>query len=129
MTIQASIEIDSLYDGVDFYTSITRARFEELNGDLFRGCIQPVEKVLRDAKMDKRWDTGILSAWFFPLCWPSSTVHEIVLVGGSTRIPKVQAMLQDFFNGKEASKGINPDEAVAYGAAVQVCYFSVAILW
>uniref|UniRef100_A0A7N8Y096 Heat shock protein family A (Hsp70) member 8 n=1 Tax=Mastacembelus armatus TaxID=205130 RepID=A0A7N8Y096_9TELE len=98
---QASIEIDSLYEGVDFYTSITRARFEELNADLFRGTLDPVEKSLRDAKMDK------------------SQIHDIVLVGGSTRIPKIQKLLQDFFNGKELNKSINPDEAVAYGAAVQ----------
>ncbi|XP_021963158.1 heat shock 70 kDa protein cognate 4 [Folsomia candida] len=98
---QASIEIDSLFDGIDFYTSITRARFEELNADLFRGTLEPVEKSLRDAKMDK------------------SQIHDIVLVGGSTRIPKVQKLLQDFFNGKELNKSINPDEAVAYGAAVQ----------
>merc|ERR1712096_503250 len=98
---QASIEIDSLYDGVDFYTSITRARFEELCADLFRGTLDPVEKALRDAKMDK------------------SSIDDIVLVGGSTRIPKVQKLLSDFFNGKELNKSINPDEAVAYGAAVQ----------
>jgi len=98
---QASIEIDSLHEGVDFYTSITRARFEELNQDLFRQCVGPVEKVLKDSKMDKK------------------TIHEVVLVGGSTRIPKVQSMLQEFFNGKELNKSINPDEAVAYGAAVQ----------
>jgi len=98
---QASIEIDSLLDGIDFYTSLTRARFEELNADLFRGTLEPVEKSLRDAKMDK------------------SQIHDIVLVGGSTRIPKVQKLLQDFFNGKELNKSINPDEAVAYGAAVQ----------
>ncbi|XP_066444425.1 heat shock 70 kDa protein [Eleutherodactylus coqui] len=98
---QASIEIDSLYEGIDFYTSITRARFEELCSDLFRGTLEPVEKALRDAKMDK------------------SQIHDIVLVGGSTRIPKVQKLLQDFFNGKELNKSINPDEAVAYGAAVQ----------
>lgn len=98
---QASIEIDSLYEGIDFYTSITRARFEELNADLFRGTMEPVEKSLRDAKMDK------------------AQIHDIVLVGGSTRIPKVQKLLQDFFNGKELNKSINPDEAVAYGAAVQ----------
>ncbi|XP_069806348.1 heat shock-related 70 kDa protein 2 [Dendropsophus ebraccatus] len=98
---QASIEIDSLYEGVDFYTSITRARFEELNADLFRGTLEPVEKALRDAKLDK------------------AQIREIVLVGGSTRIPKIQKMLQDFFNGKELNKSINPDEAVAYGAAVQ----------
>jgi len=98
---QANIEIDSLFEGVDFYTSITRARFEELCSDLFRGTLQPVEKALRDAKMDK------------------SSIHDIVLVGGSTRIPKVQKLLSDFFNGKELNKSINPDEAVAYGAAVQ----------
>nr|AHY03302.1 heat shock protein 70 [Corbicula fluminea] len=98
---QASIEIDSLYEGIDYYTSITRARFEELNADLFRGTLEPVEKALRDAKMDK------------------PGVNEIVLVGGSTRIPKIQKLLQDFFNGKELNKSINPDEAVAYGAAVQ----------
>ncbi|KAK9841958.1 hypothetical protein WJX81_001190 [Elliptochloris bilobata] len=103
---QTSIEIDSLFEGIDFYSSITRARFEELNMDLFRKCMEPVEKCLRDAKMDK------------------STVHEIVLVGGSTRIPKVQQMLQDFFNGKELNKSINPDEAVAYGAAVQAAILS-----
>jgi L1 cell adhesion molecule like protein len=98
---QASIEIDSLFEGVDFYTSITRARFEELNADLFRSTMEPVEKAIRDAKMDK------------------AQIQDIVLVGGSTRIPKVQKLLQDFFNGKELNKSINPDEAVAYGAAVQ----------
>lgn len=98
---QASIEIDSLFEGIDFYTSITRARFEELNADLFRSTLEPVEKALRDAKMDK------------------PAIHDIVLVGGSTRIPKVQKLLQDFFNGRELNKSINPDEAVAYGAAVQ----------
>nr|QBA55502.1 70 kD heat shock protein [Nautilocaris saintlaurentae] len=98
---QASIEIDSLFEGIDFYTSVTRARFEELCGDLFRGTLEPVEKSLRDAKMDK------------------AQIHDIVLVGGSTRIPKIQKLLQDFFNGKELNKSINPDEAVAYGAAVQ----------
>uniref|UniRef100_A0A4W6DDQ9 Heat shock protein family A (Hsp70) member 2 n=1 Tax=Lates calcarifer TaxID=8187 RepID=A0A4W6DDQ9_LATCA len=98
---QASIEIDSLFEGIDFYTSITRARFEELCSDLFRGTLEPVEKALRDAKMDK------------------AQIHDIVLVGGSTRIPKIQKLLQDFFNGRELNKSINPDEAVAYGAAVQ----------
>jgi len=98
---QASIEIDSLFEGIDFYTSITRARFEELNADLFRSTLEPVEKALRDAKMDK------------------PAIHDIVLVGGSTRIPKVQKLLQDFFNGRDLNKSINPDEAVAYGAAVQ----------
>ena len=105
-TAQTSIEIDSLFEGVDFYTSITRARFEELNMDLFRKCMEPVEKCLRDSKMDK------------------SSVHEIVMVGGSTRIPKVQSLLVDFFNGKELCKSINPDEAVAYGAAVQAAILS-----
>ncbi|CAF1484486.1 unnamed protein product [Rotaria magnacalcarata] len=98
---QTTIEIDSLHEGIDFNTSITRARFEELCADLFRATLEPVEKALRDAKMDK------------------SNIEEIVLVGGSTRIPKVQKLLQDFFNGKELNKSINPDEAVAYGAAVQ----------
>ncbi|KAL0919616.1 hypothetical protein M5K25_011725 [Dendrobium thyrsiflorum] len=105
-TAQTTIEIDSLYEGIDFYTTITRARFEELNLDLFRKCMEPVEKCLRDAKMDK------------------SHVHDVVLVGGSTRIPRVQQLLQDFFNGKELCKSINPDEAVAYGAAVQAAILS-----
>ncbi|KAJ1443162.1 Heat shock protein 70 family [Sesbania bispinosa] len=105
-TAQTTIEIDSLYEGIDFYSTITRARFEELNMDLFRKCMEPVEKCLRDAKMDK------------------STVHDVVLVGGSTRIPKVQQLLQDFFNGKDLCKNINPDEAVAYGAAVQAAILS-----
>ncbi|KAL7379494.1 hypothetical protein ABVT39_028324 [Epinephelus coioides] len=98
---QASIEIDSLFEGIDFYTSITRARFEELCSDLFRKTLEPVEKALRDAKKDK------------------AQIHDVVLVGGSTRIPRIQKLLQDFFNGKELNKSINPDEAVAYGAAVQ----------
>lgn len=98
---QAAIEVDSLFEGQDFFTSITRARFEELCADLFRSTLTPVENVLRDAKMSKQ------------------DVDEVVLVGGSTRIPKVQALLKDFFNGKELNKSINPDEAVAYGAAVQ----------
>jgi len=98
---QANIEIDTLFEGIDFYTSITRARFEELCSDLFKGTLEPVEKALRDAKLDK------------------SGIDDIVLVGGSTRIPKVQKLLQDFFNGKELNKSINPDESVAYGAAVQ----------
>ncbi|CAI4060509.1 hypothetical protein SKDZ_05G1830 [Saccharomyces kudriavzevii ZP591] len=98
---QTSVEIDSLFEGVDFYTSITRARFEELCADLFRSTLEPVEKVLADSKLDK------------------SQIDEIVLVGGSTRIPKVQKLVSDFFNGKEPNRSINPDEAVAYGAAVQ----------
>jgi len=98
---EASVEIDSLHEGIDFYSKITRARFEELCADLFRKTLEPVEKALRDAKLDK------------------SKIHDVVLVGGSTRIPKVQKLLQDFMNGKELNKSINPDEAVAYGAAVQ----------
>jgi L1 cell adhesion molecule like protein len=98
---QASIEIETLADGVDYFTTMTRAKFEELNMDYFRGCIEPVERVLRDGGLAK------------------NQIHEVVLVGGSTRIPKVQQLLQEFFNGKELCKAINPDEAVAYGAAVQ----------
>jgi len=96
-----AIEIDSLYEGIDFYTSLTRARFEELCQDLFRSTLEPVEKVLRDSKIDR------------------ANVHEIVLVGGSTRIPRIVKLVSDFFNGKELDKSINPDEAVAYGAAVE----------
>jgi len=103
---QAGIEIDSLFEGIDLYTSITRARFEEMCSDLFRGTLDPVEKAIRDAKLDK------------------GSINDIVLVGGSTRIPKIQKMLQDFFNGKELNKSINPDEAVAYGAAVQAAILS-----
>ncbi|KAH0813811.1 hypothetical protein GEV33_008980 [Tenebrio molitor] len=98
---EASFEIDALFDGIDFYTKISRARFEELNADLFRSTLQPVEKALTDAKMDK------------------GMIHDIVLVGGSTRIPKIQQLLQNYFNGKALNLSINPDEAVAYGAAVQ----------
>jgi heat shock 70kDa protein 1/2/6/8 len=98
---QATIEIDALFDNIDFQATIMRARFEELCGDLFRGTLNPVERVLQDAKMDKR------------------AVNDVVLVGGSTRIPKVQQLVSDFFGGKELNKSINPDEAVAYGAAVQ----------
>mmetsp|Transcript_25199 Transcript_25199/g.64903 ORF Transcript_25199/g.64903 Transcript_25199/m.64903 type:complete len:674 (-) Transcript_25199:228-2249(-) len=103
---QVRVEIESLVDGIDLSEPLTRARFEELNADLFRKCIEPVEKVIKDAKMDK------------------GTVHDVVLVGGSTRIPKVQELLQNFFNGKELCKSINPDEAVAYGAAVQAAILS-----
>ena len=103
---QANIEVDSLFEGNDFYTSITRARFEDLCGDLFRNCLQPVERALLDAKLDK------------------NKIDEVVLVGGSTRIPKIQKLLQDFLNGKELNKSINPDEAVAYGAAVQAAILS-----
>lgn len=98
---QARAEIEALYDGIDFSEQLTRARFEELNSDLFKKTLGPVKKVLDDAGLKK------------------SEVDELVLVGGSTRIPKVRAMLQDFFNGKRPNAGINPDEAVAYGAAVQ----------
>ena len=98
---KATLEIDSLFEGLDFSSSITRARFEDLCGDYFRNTMVPVEKVMRDAKTSK------------------SQIHEIVLVGGSTRIPKIQALIKEFFNGKEPSKSINPDEAVANGAAVQ----------
>merc|ERR1712000_195826 len=103
---QANLEIDSLFEGIDFYTSITRARFEELCQDLFRSTTTPVDRVLADAKIDK------------------SKVHEIVLVGGSTRIPRIQKLITDYFNGKEPNKSINPDEAVAYGAAVQAAILS-----
>jgi heat shock protein 5 len=98
---QARLEIEGLMDGVDFSETLTRARFEELNVDLFKKTLGPVQKVLEDADMSK------------------SEVDEIVLVGGSTRIPKVQGLLKEYFDGKEPSKGVNPDEAVAYGAAVQ----------
>ncbi|KAK2640293.1 hypothetical protein Ddye_028088 [Dipteronia dyeriana] len=98
---QVRVEIESLFDGVDFSEPLTRARFEELNMDLFKKTMGPVKKALEDAGLKK------------------TDVHEIVLVGGSTRIPKIQQLLKDFFDGKEPSKGINPDEAVAYGAAVQ----------
>lgn len=104
----ATIEIDSLFEGIDFASSITRARFEDLCGDYFRKTIDPVEKVLKDAKMSK------------------NQVDEVVLVGGSTRIPKVQELIKQFFNGKEPCKSINPDEAVAYGAAVQAAILTGA---
>ena len=103
---QAHIEIDSLFDGIDFNATITRARFEDLCMDFFKKCMDPCEKVLRDSKISK------------------GEVDEIVLVGGSTRIPKVQSMLTDFFNGKEPCKSINPDEAVAFGATVQAAILS-----
>ena len=103
---QAFIEIDSLADGKDFSSTITRARFEEMNMDYFRKCMEPVEKVLRDAKVSK------------------GSVDKIVLVGGSTRIPKIQEMLSKYFNNKDLCKDINPDEAVAYGATVQAAILS-----
>ncbi|ESO97878.1 hypothetical protein LOTGIDRAFT_205614 [Lottia gigantea] len=105
-TTVASIEIDSLFDGVDFYTNISRAKFEDLCADLFKSTMDPVKKALKDAKMDKK------------------QINEIVLVGGSTRIPKIQKLLQEFMNGRELNKSINPDEAVAYGAAVQAAILS-----
>lgn len=98
--MSTKIEIEAFHEGQDFSETLTRAKFEELNNDLFKKTLKPVEQVLKDAKLKK------------------SDIDDIVLVGGSTRIPKVQAMLEEFF-GKKASKGINPDEAVAYGAAVQ----------
>jgi len=103
---KATIDIDSLYEGVDFKYELTRARFEDLCDELFKKCLAPVERVLLDSKMAK------------------GQINEVVLVGGSTRIPKVQQMIKDFFNGKEPSKSVNPDEAVAYGAAVQAAILS-----
>jgi len=99
--VRATIEVDSLFDGIDFHITITRAKFEQLCNEQFRNCLEPCRKVLQDAKISK------------------NEVNEIVLVGGSTRIPKIQALLSQFFNGKELNKSINPDEAVAWGAAVQ----------
>lgn len=103
---QTQIEIDSFFDGIDFTASLTRARFEELCSDIFRRTIETVEKVILDAKISK------------------SDIDEIILVGGTTRIPKIQKQLSDFFNGKELCKSLNPDEAVAYGAAVQAAILS-----
>ena len=103
---QANIELDALFKGIDFYATITRAQFEELNNDLFQATVQSVNKALQDAKVDK------------------DQIHDIILVGGSTYIPKIQELLQDFFGGKELNKSINPDEAVAYGAAVQAAILS-----
>jgi heat shock protein 1/8 len=105
---QAQIEVDSLFDGIDYNATITRARFEDLCMDYFKKCMDPCEKVLKDANISK------------------NQVDEVVLVGGSTRIPKVQSMLSEFFNGKELNKSINPDEAVAYGATVQAAILSGA---
>ncbi|KAA6362622.1 MAG: putative Heat shock 70 kDa protein, partial [Streblomastix strix] len=100
-TFQVTIEIDNFFEGQDFRETLTRARFEELNADLFRGTLRPIEQVLKDATLKK------------------SDIDEVVLVGGSSRIPKVQSLVKDFFDEKELAKGINPDEAVAYGAAIQ----------
>lgn len=103
---QATLEIDSFFEGIDYSSSMTRARFEELCGDLFRKTFEPVEQVIKDSGVSK------------------SQISEVVLVGGSTRIPKIQNQLSDFFNGKSLNKSINPDEAVAYGAAVQAALLS-----
>ena len=102
----ATIEIDSLFDGTDFRTTLTRAKFENLCEEIFKKTMEPVDQALKDAKMSK------------------SNIHEIVLVGGSTRIPKIQELLKEYFNGKEMCKSINPDECVAYGAAVQAAVLS-----
>ncbi|CCV00588.1 unnamed protein product [Malassezia sympodialis ATCC 42132] len=98
---QTTVEVDSLFQGIDFQANITRARFEEINAAAFKGTLEPVSKVLKDAKI------------------PADKVDDIVLVGGSTRIPKIQSLVSEFFNGRQLNKSINPDEAVAYGAAVQ----------
>jgi len=103
---RTTVEVDSLFNGIDFQTTITRAKFEEINAKAFESTLEPVKKVLKDAKILKE------------------EVDEIVLVGGSTRIPKIQSLLQEFFNGKDLNKSINPDEAVAYGAAVQAAILS-----
>merc|ERR1719197_513614 len=100
-THQVRVDIESIHDGIDFAETLTRARFEELNNNLFRKTLKPLGTVLKDAGMKKK------------------EIHEVVLVGGSTRIPKIQKLVKDFFNGKEPNRGINPDEAVAYGASVQ----------
>jgi len=107
--VVTNVEVDALFEGFDFSSSITRAKFEEMNMDFFDECMKIVESCLSDAKMDK------------------SSVDDVVLVGGSSRIPKVQQLLQDFFNGKELCKSINPDEAIAYGAAVQAALLSESV--
>ncbi|KAG2054138.1 heat shock protein 70, partial [Suillus hirtellus] len=106
LAIQTSIEIDSLFEGIDFYTSLTRAHFEELCMDLFHSTLEPIKKVLRDSKIDK------------------ANIHEIILVSGSTHIPHIIKLVSDFFNGKEPNKSINPDEAIAYGAAILAAILS-----
>lgn len=98
---QVKVEVEGLMEGLDFSETLTRAKFEELNSDLFQKTLKPVKQVMEDADLQK------------------SQIDEIVLVGGSTRIPKIQQLIKEFFNGKEPNRGINPDEAVAYGAAVQ----------
>ncbi len=105
-TSSANVEVEALFEGIDFNTNITRAKFENLCMSVFTRCMDPVDTVLRDAKMDK------------------ASIHDVVLVGGSTRIPKVQELLANYFNGKELCRSINPDEAVAYGAAVQAAILS-----
>ncbi|CAG8606112.1 6731_t:CDS:2 [Funneliformis caledonium] len=105
-SLQTCIKIDSLFEGIDFYTNLTRAKFEQLNRSLFQNTMEPIEKVLRDSRIDK------------------SQIHEIVLVGGSTRIPKIQKMVSKFFDGKIPNNSINPDEAMAYGAAIQAAILS-----
>merc|ERR1719498_2183656 len=106
---RATIEVDSLFEGIDYNATITRARFENLCGRLFNKCLDPCKKVLQDAKVAE------------------GEVNDVVLVGGSTRIPKIQQMLSEFFSGKELNKSINPDEAVAYGAAVQAAVLTNAM--
>ncbi|KAJ7192075.1 heat shock protein 70 family [Mycena pura] len=108
-TTETSIEIDSLFEGIDFHTSFTRTQFEELCEDLFRSTLEPIEQVLYDSKIDQ------------------SNVHEIVLVGGSTRIPRIRTLVSNFFDGKEPNRSINPDEVVASGAAVQAAILSGAV--
>merc|ERR1711902_251962 len=98
---QVRVDLENFADGIDFSETLTRARFEELNSDIFRKTLKPVQVVLKDSGIKK------------------NAIDEIVLVGGSTRIPKIQKLVKDFFNGKEPNRGINPDEAVAYGASVQ----------
>jgi len=107
--VRATIEVDSLFEGIDFHVNVTRAKFEQLCSEKFRACLEPCRKVLQDAKISK------------------NEVNEIVLVGGSTRIPKIQALLSQFFNGKALNKSINPDEAVAWGAAVQAAVLTDSI--
>ena len=103
---ETDVDIDCLNQGIDFCLTISRAKFEQLNMDFFEKCMHPVEKCVKDANMD------------------ISSIHDVVLAGGSSRIPKVQQLLQEVFNGKELCKGINPDEAIAYGAAVEAAVLS-----
>ncbi|XP_014496911.1 probable mediator of RNA polymerase II transcription subunit 37c [Vigna radiata var. radiata] len=107
--VTASIEIDGLFEGTDLLSSITRAKFEEINMEVFEECMETVDRCLRDAKLEK------------------SSVHDVVLVGGSSRIPKMQQLLEDFFNGKDLCKSVNPDKVVAYGAAVQAALLTEGI--